>query len=75
MKSTNTPSYIPALKYHALKRYFDQVVSLTTRERRFKSALVGQVAPLAGRHLLDIGCGTGMLAQMFAEREPPLTGM
>jgi ubiquinone/menaquinone biosynthesis C-methylase UbiE len=72
MKPSNTQSYIPALKYHALTRYYDQVVSLTTREAMFKSALVSQTAPLAGQHLLDIGCGTGTLTQMFAEREPSL---
>ena len=68
MKPSNTQSYIPALKYHALTRYYDQVVSLTTREATFKSALVNQTVPLAGHHLLDIGCGTGTLTQMFAER-------
>ena len=73
MRPSNTQSYIPALKYHALTRYYDQVVSLTTREATFKSALVDQTAPLAGHHLLDIGCGTGTLTQMFAEREPSLT--
>lgn len=73
MRPSNTQSYIPALKYHALTRYYDQVVSLTTRETTFKSALVDQTAPLAGHHLLDIGCGTGALTQMFAEREQSLT--
>ena len=72
MKTSNAQSYIPALKYHVLTRYYDQVVSLTTREATFKSALVNQTAPLAGRHLLDIGCGTGKLTQMLAEREPSL---
>jgi ubiquinone/menaquinone biosynthesis C-methylase UbiE len=73
MKATNTPTYIPALKYHVLTRYYDRVVSLTTREGLFKRALVDQAAPPAGQHLLDIGCGTGTLAQMFVEREPSLT--
>ena len=72
MKSSRT-TYIPALKYRALTRYYDWVVSLTTREQIFKTALVNQAAPLAGQHLLDVGCGTGTLTQMFAEREPSLT--
>ena len=72
MKATNTPAYIPALKYHVLTRYYDRVVALTTRERRFKRALLDQATPLAGQHLLDIGCGTGTLAQMFAKREASL---
>ncbi|MCK9503534.1 class I SAM-dependent methyltransferase [Spongiibacter tropicus] len=72
MKSPRS-TYIPALKYHALTRYYDWVASLTTREKIFKTALVNQAAPLAGKHLLDVGCGTGTLTQMFAEREPSLT--
>lgn len=35
MKSSR-PTYIPALKYRALTRYYDWVVSLTTREQIFK---------------------------------------
>jgi ubiquinone/menaquinone biosynthesis C-methylase UbiE len=73
MKATNTPTYIPALKYHVLTLYYDRVVALTTREGRFKRALLDQATPLAGQHLLDIGCGTGTLARMLAEREPSLT--
>lgn len=72
MKSPRS-AYIPASKYHALTRYYDWVVSLTTREKIFKTALVNQAAPLAGQHLLDVGCGTGTLTQMFAERDRSLT--
>lgn len=67
------PTYIPALKYHALTRYYDWVVSWTTRERTFKTALVNQAGPVAGLKLLDVGCGTGTLTRMFAEKEPSMT--
>lgn len=72
MNATKTPTYIPALKYHVLTRYYDRVVALTTREGRFKRALLDQASPLVGQHLLDIGCGTGTLARMLAEREESL---
>lgn len=72
MKSTR-PTYIPALKYHVLTRYYDLVVSLTTREKTFKTALINQTNPLTGQHLLDVGCGTGTLTRMLAESELSLT--
>jgi len=73
MNSPQSRSYIPALKYHVLTRYYDCVVSLTTREKLFKSLLVKQVAPKGGQHLLDVGCGTGTLTQMLAQSESAVT--
>lgn len=69
MNSPQSRSYIPALKYHVLTRYYDSVVSLTTREKLFKSLLVKQIAAKDGQHLLDVGCGTGTLTQMLAQGE------
>lgn len=72
MKSHRQQSYIPALKYHALTRFYDVIVRLTTREGMFKRKLVELAAPQAGEHILDVGCGTGTLTQLFAQREKNL---
>lgn len=55
-------SFIPALRFDALTRFFDPVVRVTTRERRFKRLLVDQMALVPGLAVLDVGCGTGTLA-------------
>jgi len=57
-------TYIPALRYHRLTRFYDPIVRFTTRERTFKEALLGQADIQAGYRVLDLGCGTGTLATM-----------
>jgi ubiquinone/menaquinone biosynthesis C-methylase UbiE len=46
------------------------VIAATTRERAFRTALLEAAAPRPGEAVLDVGCGTGSLAAMLAEREP-----
>lgn len=62
----------PALAYRALTPLYDRVVAMTTRERRFKSALLEQARLQPGQHVLDIGAGTGTLALLASERGPDL---
>lgn len=59
-------SYIPALRFDALTRFFDPVVRVTTRERRFKQLLVAQMGLIPGQRVLDVGCGTATLAIQIA---------
>ena len=54
----------PALAYHVLTPLYDRVVSLTTRESRFKSELIRQAGLQSGQQVLDVGCGTGTLELM-----------
>ena len=59
---TFSNSYIPALGYRWLTRFYDPVVRVTTREATFKKALLCQASIHDGHRVLDLGCGTGTLA-------------
>jgi ubiquinone/menaquinone biosynthesis C-methylase UbiE len=63
-------SYIPALRFHWLTRFYDPIVRLTTRESTFKKALLRQADIQAGYRVLDLGCGTGTLATMVKRSHP-----
>lgn len=64
------PEYIPALGYGALTPLYDVVVRCTTRERRFKQALIRQACLRADHRILDLATGTGTLAIWAKESEP-----
>jgi SAM-dependent methyltransferase len=68
--ASDTRSYIPALRWHALTPLFDPAVRLTSRERTFKRRLLDRAAVAAGEAVLDIGCGTGTLAIELKQRTP-----
>lgn len=75
----NAPAdrYVPALAYDWLTPAYDAVVRLTTREHRFKSALLDQATLQAGQRVLDLACGTATLTIAAKQRQPDLeiTGM
>ena len=70
-------SYIPALRYESLTRFYDPVLRATLKEDRFKRLLVEQAALRPGHRVLDVGCGTAtltiLLKQACAEAE--VTGL
>lgn len=67
---TTDPGYIHALRFRFLNALYDPVVALTSREARFKAALLAGVAARPRQRVLDVGCGSGTLACMFAQRSP-----
>ena len=69
---TRTHGYVPALGYDALTALYDPVVAMTTRERTFKRALIGQARIAERDRVLDLACGTGTLA-LWIKREHPTT--
>lgn len=63
-------SYTPALGRPEFSGLYDTAIALLTREKRWRGALIRQVAPAAGDVILDVGCGTGTLAVMFKQCAP-----
>src|SRR5229473_3854790 len=74
---TSSNSYIPALGYRWLTRFYDPVVRVTTREATFKEALLRQASIQEGQRILDLGCGTATLAMMVkrANRSAEVYGL
>jgi ubiquinone/menaquinone biosynthesis C-methylase UbiE len=70
MTRTNSPAFTPALGHAALTPLYDLAIALMTRERRWRTALVAQIAPRDDDVILDVGCGTGSLLMMIARAAP-----
>jgi len=70
MQHSKQSRYVPALRFRWLTPFYDLVVSSTTRERRFKQALIKQARFEPGQRVLDLACGTGTLAIWIKQHEP-----
>jgi ubiquinone/menaquinone biosynthesis C-methylase UbiE len=62
MTYLQTEKFIPALGSDLLTPLYDPLLWLM-REHRFKSDLVEQAQMSNGIRVLDVGCGTGTLAE------------
>lgn len=49
---------------------YDPIIALLTRERRWRAAMVRQVAPAPREVIVDAGCGTGSLLALLGQAEP-----
>jgi ubiquinone/menaquinone biosynthesis C-methylase UbiE len=67
---TDDHGFTPAAGHHLLTPLYDLGVALLTREERWRSALVAQVAPTCDDVIVDVGCGTGSLLLRLAEAAP-----
>ncbi len=70
MSNPPESKYVPALRFRWLTSYYDAVVAGTTREFRFKHALIDQAALQPGHRVLDLASGTGTLAIWIKQQEP-----
>lgn len=67
---SQTADFVPALGNHALTGAYDRVLALTTRERRWRAALLTLTAPEPTDRIIDVGCGTGTFALMLKQACP-----
>jgi trans-aconitate methyltransferase len=65
-----TGGYTPALGHASLSGFYDLAIALWTRERRWRSALLDQIAPQGSEVVIDVGCGTGALTALIKARAP-----
>lgn len=61
-KEAKAGTFTPALGNAGHVSQFDKRIRFLTREAKWRSMLVSQIAPKAGESILDVGCGTGTLA-------------
>jgi ubiquinone/menaquinone biosynthesis C-methylase UbiE len=73
MDTTIKSYYMPALPFEGLTPYYDVVVGMTTREHRFKQALIDLADIRPGHQVLDFASGTGSLAVWLKTLHPKAT--
>jgi SAM-dependent methyltransferase len=64
--------YVPALRHNWLTPFYDVIVKVTTRERRFKQALIDQARLAPELRVLDLATGSGTLALWMKHCQPTL---
>ena len=64
--------YVPALRHDWLTPFYDVIVKVTTRERRFKQALIDQARLAPELRVLDLATGSGTLALWMKQHQPTL---
>lgn len=60
--------YVPAAGRSWLTPLFDPVMALTTREQRWRGRVAAESLANRPTTILDVGCGTGTLAVLLAQR-------
>ena len=63
-------SYIPALRFNWLTRFYDLLLGLTFPEKKIKQALIDQCRLAGQERILDFGTGTATLSLMIKQQYP-----
>jgi len=63
-------TYIPALRYTWLTRFYDPLIGNFLKEKKFKQRLVDAMDLHTGQCALDLGCGTATLTMMIKQSFP-----
>ncbi len=73
MANTESRSYIPALRFRWLTRFYDPILRAALKEEKFKRLLAEQAGIHSDLRVLDLGCGTATLTIMLKQAYPGAT--
>lgn len=68
----STQTYIPALRYNWLTKFYDFLLSITFPEKKIKQSLINQLNLTGKETILDFGCGTATLSIMIKKQFPTI---
>lgn len=70
---TGSKTYVPALSFARLTRFYDALIAVGMPERRMRGRLVEALAPASGEAILEFGCGTASNLIVLKKHLPDLS--